>query len=111
MATNPRVLSARIAEAVEAELVGGELHPQLEGALFGPKPASVREGNGGLLVTDVPRGSAAWETGLRPGDIVTHVNRQTMQDLKSLSHMVQANPHHLTLQMRRGASSVYILIR
>lgn len=27
----------------------------------------------GLYITDVPDGSPAWETGLRPGDVITHI--------------------------------------
>ncbi len=107
----PQTLTAHIAAAIEAEILGAELHPQFEGALFGPNPASGQARNGGVLVAAVPRGNTAWVTGLRPGDVVTHVNRQPTQDLKSFAHIVQASPHHLTLQMRRGSSSVYILIR
>jgi len=110
-AGKPQTLSAHIAEPVHGEVPGDGLHPHLAGALFTPAPSSGEEPGAGVLVGAVIEGSAAWVSGLRGGDLVTQVNRQPVQDLGSFVHMVHASPQGLTLQMRRGATSVYILIQ
>lgn len=110
-AGKPQTLRAHIAEPAHGEVAGDGLHPHLAGALFMPALSNGEDRGAGVLVGAVVEGSPAWESGLRGGDQVTQVNRQPVQDLGGFVHMVQANPHGLTLQMRRGASSVYILIQ
>ncbi len=107
----PRTLTAYIAEPSDKQVEGSRLHSRLDGATFGLTPVSGNGQDKAVMVREIDAGSEAWHTGLRRGDIVTHVNRQKVGDMKEFVRLVSANSRSLTLHMRRGSSSVYILIR
>jgi len=109
-AGQPQTLITRIAEPVSDTLGGGDLHPHFDGATFGLARGS-GGGQQGVLVTELERGSAAWGTGLRRGDVIVQINRKPIGDLRDLVRLVNANPRNLTLNIHRGSTSVYILIR
>ncbi len=110
-AGRPKTLTARIAEPSDTLLAGARLHRRLDGAVFGLTPLSGNGQGKAVMVKQIERDSTAWNTGLRRGDIITQVNRQKVGDMDDLVRLVRANRDDLTLHMRRGNSSVYILIR
>ncbi len=87
--------------------------PQLAGATLAPlgrdHPAhgSVK----GVLVADAERGSPAWRSGLRPGDIVLSVNRRPVTNLKELVAVVGAAEGTLALEILRGRTVLLLLLR
>ncbi len=110
-AGRPKTLTARIAEPSDTLVAGARLHRRLDGAVFGLTPLSGNGQGKAVMVKELERGSIAWNTGLRKGDIITQVNRQKVGDMDDLVRLVRGNRDDLTLHMRRGKSSVYILIR
>lgn len=66
----------------------------------------------GVIVTDVEQGSAAETAGVRPGDIITEVNRKrvtNVDDMEQVAHSTKAGDSVL-LRLRRDGASSYIVL-
>ena len=87
--------------------IGGDIHAGLAGAQFSDVASS---GTGGIEVTDVEPGSPAAQRGLRPGDIITAVNRRAVGNLRELRE-VAADNSILFLLVRRGDRAIMLQIR
>lgn len=90
-----------------------DLFAGLEGARFGdlaedhPLAGEVQ----GVVVEQVaPRGPAA-RAGLRPGDVITSVNREDVNSLKAFRKLASSDKKQLLLHIRRGRGALFILIR
>lgn len=90
-----------------------EKAPQLAGARFTElppdHPASGRVA--GVLVAEVAQGSPAWLFGLRPGDIITAVNRRPVRSLAELEAAVSNQSRLLALNIVRGNAQIFLLLR
>ncbi len=110
----PKLVTARIEAAPEAEITASDdLHEGLSGATFTeldenhPLASQVESG---VVVKDVdPRGAAA-SYGLRPGDVITSVNRQPVESLSDFRKAAKGKGR-LLLHLRRGNGAMFILIR
>lgn len=90
-----------------ARNVGAEIHPGLIGAEFA---ASSSRGNGGVEVISIEPGSPAAQRGLRPGDIITAVNRRPVQSLADLNE-IASNNRILFLLVQRGDRALMLQVR
>jgi len=106
-----RTVTVRIAEAAQASVKGADLHASLAGATFGDLEEQSQGRAKGVGVLAVDGSSAAAEIGLRQGDIITSINRSRVEDLEQFTALVRKGGKSLLLGMRRGASSVYVLVR
>ena len=106
-------LTARIAEPVEARFEGQGSSQRLAGATVGPltEESPLYGWVEGVLVLKVKKGSPAWKTGLRRGDVITGVNRQPTPDIDSFRGAVQSDATRLVLKMRRGNAQMFIVVR
>ena len=108
-----RSLAATIDEPQMVALDGKRLHPRLAGALYG----NIEEGSPlfghveGVLVAKVQPGGPAWRAGLRPGDVITSVNRQPLADVQALQHLATPGTRVLLLNVQRGDGALFILIQ
>jgi len=90
-----------------------ELAAGLDGARFGP----VTDDNPlageveGVAVTDVERGSPAARAGLRPGDVITSINREPVSKVSQLHDLAGPDTQQLLLHIRRGSGALFLLIR
>ncbi|HUT42030.1 MAG TPA: DegQ family serine endoprotease [Gammaproteobacteria bacterium] len=105
----PLRLRATIASAGEDGADVGRLSGRLAGAMLGDLPAGP-EGRG-VRVIDVERGSPAWQTGLRPGDIIVAINRQALSAMADVPGALQRAPGSLQLNIRRGTAVLSIYLR
>jgi len=65
----------------------------------------------GIYVVNVQRGSPAWRSGLRKGDVITSVNRQTVKDVQMFLKQVSGKEEPLLLRILRGNAAAFIVIK
>jgi S1-C subfamily serine protease len=68
---------------------------------------------GGAVVVDVGRGSAAADAGIRRGDVIVSVNRKKVLNSREYKRIVQqaGRGGSLTILVRRGDASIYFALR
>ena len=109
----PKTIRAVIGEPHQDKLAGKKIHPRLQGATFGnieedsPLYGKVE----GVQVVNVKRGSPAAITGLRPGDIITSLNREGIKDLANLKKVTRKKQKALLINIQRGNTAMFIVIQ
>ncbi len=102
-------ISVKVELAEPQELTSqdsGSLSEAFAGASFANADGS------GVEVTAVQKGSPAQMIGLREGDIITAVNRNSVEDLDDLrSHVKKAEGRINALRINRDGSTIYITFR
>ena len=107
-----KTIRAKIVE-VEASNLGGEkLHGQLTGATLTDIEAGSRFYGQvqGVLIAAVERGSPAWGAGLRPGDVITSVNRHGVNNLATMRELMSKS-RTLLLNIRRGNGALFLYLQ
>jgi len=102
-----RSTKAKLGQAQSEQLTGADIHPGLDGAVFAEASTS---SDNGIEVSEVVQGSPAAQRGLRPGDIITAVNRNPVRDLQDLAAIAENN-RILFLLVQRGDRSLMLQIR
>ncbi|MGS1077873.1 Do family serine endopeptidase [Pseudoxanthomonas beigongshangi] len=112
----PLQLTATLKEGLRS-LDGATVDPRLTGATFKDLDEGSRQqlrsmgAGGGLQVGNVARGSRAWNSGLRPGDLVVGGSSGDFADLASFRASFDRKPQQLVLQILRGRSSGNLLMQ
>ncbi len=107
----PLKLSATLKEQARA-VSGDSLDPRLGGATFVDLPESLRQsGLGGVMISEVKRGSRAAGNGLAKGDVVLATSAGEFADLASWRANFQRKPAQLVLRVLRGNSQADVLMR
>lgn len=89
-----------IEEDLDARISGRRLDERLDGVVLVRLPARTRIS--GALIEEVRRNSPAWEAGLRGGDVVVAINRQTVRSLSELRGQFPVpEDRELALEIRR----------
>jgi len=98
------------AEALKV-LNGGAIDRRLRGATFEQLPSKLRSDRiKGVLLSGLESGSQLARNGLRPGDIITAVNRQGISDLSDFQGAVGSVRGGLYLQFHRNGGDYRIRI-
>lgn len=63
-----------------------------------------------VIVTAVERDSNAWNSDLRPGDIITSANQQTVRNIAELKAAAQKNSKALLVNILRGQGAAFLVI-
>ena len=84
-----------------------------DGASFSNIPANLdpRGGDEGVVITNVKRGSDAYEAGLRKGDIIRAVNNIDVTDLSEFKSAIAGKRKAVALTVQRGRSQIYIAVK
>lgn len=99
-----------IREDLDARITGHRLDPRLEGVALTRLPERMRQA-GGVAVEEVRRGEAAWNAGLRQGDIIVAVNRQAVRSLGEMRQMFPISEgRELALEIRRRGAGYLVII-
>ncbi len=87
-------------------------HSRLKGATFMnlTKNVSLYRRLSGVIISNIQRGSPAWQAGLRKNDVITSVNRNPIKNLQDFKRLSQAKPT-LLLNIRRGPSSLFLYLQ
>ncbi len=101
-------LSAKIQDVVEKSIAGGKLNPHLEGAVI---QYHNKAGNKYVEITDVARGSPAWNARLRKGDMILSVNRIPVKTLPELKKNIKFSDKQILLNVQRGQIALFILVQ
>ena len=86
-----------------------DIHPALEGATLanGQDPA----GNRGVEVTNLVARSPASRIGLQEDDVIIGVNRQRVSNIGEFSNVIENADGVIALNVKRGNSTLYLVIR
>lgn len=98
--------------ASKAAKLGTMIHHQLEGATFkelGTRKVSTSQEEG-VLVSQVKRGSVAWDHGVRENDLIVSANRKSVHDLSSLRSAIDGKDV-LMLNIVRGNGALFLLLQ
>ncbi len=64
----------------------------------------------GILVVSVEQASKAWQSDLRPGDVITSVNQQTVNSIADLRRQASTNNKMALLNVLRGNGAMFLVI-
>jgi len=83
-----------------------ELTPQLAQQL------GLESGTTGVVISDVSEGGPAAEAGLRPGDLITEVNRTAIQNMNDYQQALKKvkSGDNLLLLVKRGSGAFYAVL-
>lgn len=108
-----QTLAVDIVEPASAQSDNTPEDARLAGVLFGAldERSEMFGKMEGIPVVEVQPGSRAAEAGLRPGDIVTAVNRKPVRTSQEFADAVERNKGSLLLNVRRGEAALFIVIK
>lgn len=83
--------------------------PALQGAYL--SNGQLKDGTKGVQVEDVVKDSPAAAIGLHKGDVIIGFNRERVQNLSQLRKALDTKPDVMALNIVRGDTSIFLLIR
>jgi S1-C subfamily serine protease len=98
---------ATLDQQTNSQTVGANIHPGLAGAVFA---SATEASSGGVEVIEIEEGSLAAQRGLRSGDVIMQVNRQTVRNLAQLRE-IAVESQILFLLVHRGDRALMLKIR
>lgn len=110
----PRELTVTVAEATQTKQAGKQIFSKLDGVQLGnvdELPPSARAHQAGVVVLDLDRNSVAARAGLRKGDIITNTNRVPVNDMEDLKRAAKRSDQGILLNLLRGETALFVLIR
>lgn len=96
-------------DATQTEITAAQIHPALEGATLAN--GQDKAGNAGVIVSELERGSPAARFGLQPEDVIVGVNRNRVTTLSEFRNALDEASGVIALNVKRGASTLYLVIR
>ena len=66
----------------------------------------------GVLIGDVEQGSVAATAGLKPGQLIQEVNKESVSSIRELNSILKksSNPRRLLLRVKSGKFSQYVVL-
>ncbi|WHQ74865.1 serine endoprotease DegP [Pantoea sp. Lij88] len=103
----PVDVSVQLQQSSQAKVQSATIYNGIEGADL----SNVETGDKGVRVDNVKAGSAAARIGLKKGDVIQGVNQQPVTNLGELRKVLDTKPAVLALNVKRGDSSIYLLMQ
>jgi S1-C subfamily serine protease len=105
------VLSVRaeIKENLDERISGRRLDARLDGLMLVRVPDRARMR--GVVIEQVRRDTLAWESGLRPGDVIVAINRRAVADLGDFRSQFPLDANDLVLEIRRRGSAYRVPLK
>lgn len=102
-----KTVKATIGKPQIAQLAGDLLHRRLKDTLLSTSQKDQIEG---VLFTKIKKKSYAWQSGLRPGDIIISANRYRVRNLEQLKQVI--NPGKaLLINIQRGLEAFFLVLK
>lgn len=101
------------ADDQEESAVEPSSYEAFDGASFSNIPANLDPtgGDEGVIITNIKRGSEAYDAGLRKGDIIRAVNNRQIADLTDFKAAIAGKKKAVALTVQRGRSQIYIAVK
>jgi len=108
-----QIISAKIAKSEKTRIDAGELHKRLRGAEFSnldeDHPAYGKLD--GIVISDVQPRSPAAAAGLRKGDVITKINKQTITSPAQAKQLTSKSQRGIRLSIIRGRQSLSLILQ
>ncbi|GGB36555.1 serine endoprotease DegQ [Oceanisphaera marina] len=98
-----------LARAEDDNIEADTLNEALQGATLAKTGSE--DGIKGVKITEVAPRSPAARSGLEQGDVIIGVNRKRVKDLSDLRKIIESKPDVIALNIQRGNSSIYLVLR
>ncbi|WP_215398217.1 Do family serine endopeptidase [Rheinheimera oceanensis] len=99
-----RTVTVKLQELASGQVAANQMHPMLDGA-------ELTNTNGGVKIDAVANNSAAAQIGLLADDVIVGVNRQRIANLAELRKALENRSGVAALNIQRGNTNLYVLIR
>ena len=98
-----------LGDATQNVVVAKEIHPALEGATL--TNGKSEQGDNGVVISDIMSRSPVSRIGLQDGDVIIGINRKKVDNLVQLRTELEDAEGVIALNVKRGISSLYLVIR
>lgn len=98
-----------LSDATKKLVIAKEIHPALEGATLANGETKQREK--GVVISNLEARSPAVRIGLQDGDVIIGINRKKIDTLMQLRSELDEAKGVIALNIKRGISSLYLVIR
>ncbi len=103
----PVSVTVELQQSTQDKVQSATIYTGIEGADLGNESGRDK----GVRVDNVKAGSAAARIGLKKGDVILGVNQQRVTNLGELRKILDTKPSVLALNVKRGDSSIYLLMQ
>jgi Do/DeqQ family serine protease len=98
-----------LGDATQNVVVAKEVHPALEGATL--TNGKSEQDDNGVVISNIESRSPASRIGLQDGDVIIGINRKKVDNLVQLRTELEDAKGVIALNVKRGISSLYLVIR
>jgi Do/DeqQ family serine protease len=102
-------VTVTLGDATQSVVAAKEVHPALEGATL--SNGKTQEGTDGVVISELVARSPAAMISLQDGDVIIGVNRQKVDNVVGLRNELDEAKGVIALNVKRGRSSLYLVIR
>lgn len=102
-------VTVTLGDATATVVEAKEIHPALEGATLAN--GNTARGSSGVEITELENRSPAARVGLQEGDVLVGVNRNRINNVTELRAILDDAKGVIALNVERGSSSLYLVIR
>lgn len=106
---NREKINVVLGDATQNVVVAKEIHPALEGATL--TNGKTKQGDNGVIISEIESRSPAARIGLQDGDVIIGINRKKVDTVVQLRAELQDAKGVIALNVKRGISSLYLVIR
>jgi serine protease DegQ len=104
-----QTVNVTLGDATATVVEAKEIHPALEGATLAN--GNTARGVSGVEITELENRSPAARVGLQEGDVIVGVNRNRINNVTELRAILDDAKGVIALNVQRGSSSLYLVIR
>ena len=98
-----------LSDAAQNVVIAKEIHPALEGVTLAN--GKTKQGDSGIVISNLEARSPASRIGLQDGDVIIGINRNKVDTLMQLRAELDEAKGVIALNVKRGISSLYLVIR
>ncbi|MEW6997651.1 Do family serine endopeptidase [Colwelliaceae bacterium BS250] len=101
-----KTVTVTLKSAPDSQIAAANLHPMLDGAKF-----SNSDNNKGVMITSISSNSPAASVGLKKGDIIAGINRNSVTNLAEMRAALDGIEGVIAINVIRGTTELYLMIR